>query len=235
RLRCSLHICIAFFPQDRPGRIPGNRPRTLRSLGLVVPTILTSSSHRGQGDSTNNIHQTEININLYCVIESDLEDHSLCEAADVGEENFRYKVLRSRECAIRDCAQKCFVLQQSLGRDNLVARFLQNQNLQSEEKISMSLYASQNLNAGNKRLATLRLLGKNLYMSCSRVEGDPCLLVETVDDIKELQNDALKLFFFLTADNAHVFRFESVACPGWYIGTSQTYQERKFQNGIIHD
>uniref|UniRef100_A0A8C5M343 Interleukin-1 n=1 Tax=Leptobrachium leishanense TaxID=445787 RepID=A0A8C5M343_9ANUR len=133
----------------------------------------------------------------------------------------KQKLVISRICTIRDCVHKCLALQQSLGRASLVAIFLQDANSQREEKITMSFYSTLNLDGRNKQLVTLRLVKRNLYLSCSLGEGGPQLCLETNNNVGELNNCELQRFIFMKSENGSTSSFESAACPGWYISTSQ--------------
>ncbi|XP_063302346.1 interleukin-1 beta-like [Pelobates fuscus] len=139
--------------------------------------------------------------------------------------NDQYKYAISKECCIRDSYNKSMALLQSSGKARLVAIYLQELNSEREEKIIMNVYVKQSVSGINKRPVTLGLVGRNLYLSCSSVEGEPKLYLEKVSDIKEVKQDELQRFIFLKSENDATCTFESAACPGWYISTSQAENE----------
>uniref|UniRef100_A0A8C5M3B2 Interleukin-1 n=1 Tax=Leptobrachium leishanense TaxID=445787 RepID=A0A8C5M3B2_9ANUR len=139
--------------------------------------------------------------------------------------NQQYGFVKSTEINLRDPDHKCLAFQKSLGKSRLVAVYLQGANSQIEEKITMSLYKTNKLDASDKKPVTLGLVGRNLYLSCSLVDGQPQLHLETTSNIKTVQNNE---FIFLkreTDSETNRFSFESAACPGWYISTSQAENE----------
>ncbi|XP_063304645.1 interleukin-1 beta-like [Pelobates fuscus] len=135
-----------------------------------------------------------------------------------------YKYIKASECNIRDSHNKCMALQQFPGNAKLVAVSLQGLNTQREEKITMSFYATQSLSS-EQQAVTLGLAGKNLYLSCTLVEGEAQLHLEEVKDIKEVKNEDLLRFIFQKSAFGSRFTFESASCPGWYISTSQAENE----------
>uniref|UniRef100_A0A8C5M3E0 Interleukin-1 n=1 Tax=Leptobrachium leishanense TaxID=445787 RepID=A0A8C5M3E0_9ANUR len=136
----------------------------------------------------------------------------------------KFKWLKSSECKIRDSHNKSLAVQQLFRSSKLVAVFLQGLNIKREEKICMSFYAKQNLN-GHKLPVTLGLVGKDLYLSCTLVDSQPELHLETVKNIKQVKNEDLLRFIFMKSAYGSRFSFESAACPGWYISTPQADNE----------
>ncbi|CAH2274918.1 interleukin-1 beta-like [Pelobates cultripes] len=136
----------------------------------------------------------------------------------------KYKCIKTSQYSIRDSHNKSMALQQFPGNAKLVAVLLQGLNTQREEKITMSFYATQSLST-HQQAVTLGLAGKNLYLSCTLVEGEAQLHLEEVKNIKEVKNEDLLRFIFQKSAFGSRFTFESAACPGWYISTSQAENE----------
>ncbi|XP_063302343.1 interleukin-1 beta-like [Pelobates fuscus] len=136
----------------------------------------------------------------------------------------KYKCIKTSECNIRDSHNKSMALQQFPGNAKLVAVSLQGLNTRREEKITMSFYATQSLSS-HLQAVTLGLAGKNLYLSCTLVEGEAQLHLEEVKNIKEVKNEDLLRFIFKKSAFGSRFTFESASCPGWYISTSQAENE----------
>ncbi|XP_063301622.1 interleukin-1 receptor antagonist protein-like isoform X2 [Pelobates fuscus] len=137
----------------------------------------------------------------------------------------KYKLLSTSLCNIRDIDQKCLVLQQLPGNVKLVAAYIQGLNAEREEKISMSFYATRNLDDLSKRHVALGLAGKNLYLSCSLEQGEPQVNLEKVNTLSGLNDEELLRFLFLKCENGPTFKFEPALCRGWYISTSRKVNE----------
>ncbi|KAM4675269.1 interleukin-1 beta-like isoform 2-T2 [Discoglossus pictus] len=136
-----------------------------------------------------------------------------------------YRHFASQNFTIKDSSSKCLVLQEFSGSAKLVALQLQGINKEREEKIKMEFYSARALNGGKKQPIALGLLGRNLYLSCSSVDGTPELHLKRVSNLKTISQDFIFLRSETSPSHTSKANFESAAFPGWYISTSQRENE----------
>nr|QBG64302.1 IL-1beta [Andrias davidianus] len=156
-----------------------------------------------------------------------MEDSIPCRKFDVTSmAESVYRHFYSTMLRITDTADKCMVLQEFSGQAQLVALYLQGANAQREVKLNMALYTSQPFSRStSKQPVTLGIVGRNFYLSCVMVGGQPELRLEKVDKLlSPIKRELLRFLFFKVGSNPSS-SFESAACPGWYISTSQKNNE----------
>ncbi|KAJ6658659.1 hypothetical protein lerEdw1_019819 [Lerista edwardsae] len=105
------------------------------------------------------------------------------------------------------------------GPTQLVASHLEQANLSHAAKLEMALYIPQK---PSQQPIALRLNGKKeLCLACVQQGEHPMLRLEEADIMKDLDRARLGRFLFHRIDTAdHHVRFESAACPGWFICTA---------------
>ncbi|XP_060043255.1 interleukin-1 receptor antagonist protein isoform X2 [Erinaceus europaeus] len=121
---------------------------------------------------------------------------------------------RRRPCKMQafriwDVNQKTFYLR----NNQLVAGYLQEPNIELEEKIDVVPIESHAVFLG--------IHGGKLWLACVK-SGDEIKLQLEAADITDLSKnkEQNKRFTFIRSDNGSTTSFESAASPGWYLCTS---------------
>ncbi|KAM6288737.1 interleukin-1 receptor antagonist protein-like [Aegotheles albertisi] len=133
-----------------------------------------------------------------------------------------YRYTRSQSFDILDIDHKCFVLESPT---QLVALHLQGPSASQKVKLNIALYRPRSPQGGPGTWqvpVALGIKGSQLYMSCVMDGAEPVLQLEEADVRRDIVSVELTRFIFYRRDSPAegTTRFESAACPGWFVCTS---------------
>ncbi|XP_026336368.2 interleukin-1 receptor antagonist protein isoform X1 [Ursus arctos] len=142
-----------------------------------------------------------------------LEDCIFSQALPMASETACHP-LRKRPCRMQvfriwDINQKTFYLR----NNQLVAGYLQGSNTKLEEKLDVVPI--------EPHAVFLGIHGGKLCLSCVKSGDETRLQLEAVNITDLSRNkDQDKRFTFILSDSGPTTRFESAACPGWFLCTA---------------
>ncbi|MBN3296977.1 interleukin-1 beta [Amia ocellicauda] len=134
--------------------------------------------------------------------------------------------------SLRDQRQKCWILNELPGRAaELLAVTLQGPNASRRVQLNLSTYIPQPIALRQGQPVTLKIDGRNLYLSCSKGNGNPILQVEEVTDKSSLStlhssSDMARFLFYKKDGGNSNTTFESAMFPSWYISTAVRDERR---------